>query len=92
MGLTRFTILPCCRFFALRARALRVRCMDPGLYPTMGFALAGIENTNTLSIRLTFRQRGNWQVREREGEETRATLEGMFSEFPHVESAIPYPR
>ncbi len=34
-----------------------------GLYPRMGFSLTGIEDSTKLSIRITFRQRGNWQVR-----------------------------
>lgn len=28
----------------------------------MGFSLANIENSAKLSIRITFRQKGNWQV------------------------------
>eukprot|EP00903_Cladosiphon_okamuranus_P016945 g15620.t1 len=32
-----------------------------GLYPRTGFALLGIEDSTKLSIRITFRQRANWQ-------------------------------
>ncbi|CAM9445900.1 unnamed protein product, partial [Ectocarpus sp. 13 AM-2016] len=32
-----------------------------GLYPRMGFSLTGIEDSTRLSIRIIFRQRGNWQ-------------------------------
>ncbi|CAM9436554.1 unnamed protein product [Scytosiphon promiscuus] len=32
-----------------------------GLYPRTGFSLLGIEDSTRLSIRITFRQRGNWQ-------------------------------
>lgn len=33
-----------------------------GLYTRMGFSLLGIEDSTKLTIRVTFRQRGNWQV------------------------------
>ncbi|CAM9436626.1 unnamed protein product [Scytosiphon promiscuus] len=36
-----------------------------GLYTRMGFALTGIEDSTKLSIRITFRQRGNWQNAEK---------------------------
>ncbi|CBJ26369.1 Small Conductance Mechanosensitive Ion channel [Ectocarpus siliculosus] len=32
-----------------------------GLHPRMGFSLTGIEDSTRLSIRIIFRQRGNWQ-------------------------------
>lgn len=35
-----------------------------GLYTRMGFALTGIEDSTKLTIRIVFRQRGNWQVCE----------------------------
>ena len=45
--------------------ALRVlRCLGTGLYSRMSFALTDVENSNKLTIRITFRQRGNWQVRD----------------------------
>ncbi|CAM9114135.1 unnamed protein product [Ectocarpus sp. 4 AP-2014] len=36
-----------------------------GLYPRMGFSLTGIEDSTRLSIRIVFRQRGNWQSMEK---------------------------
>lgn len=33
-----------------------------GLYTRMGFSLVRIEDSTKLTIRITFRQRGNWQV------------------------------
>ncbi|CAM9538462.1 unnamed protein product [Ectocarpus fasciculatus] len=36
-----------------------------GLYPHMSFSLTGIEDSTRLAIRITFRQRGNWQNMEK---------------------------
>ncbi|CAM9328231.1 unnamed protein product [Pylaiella littoralis] len=36
-----------------------------GLYPRMGFSLVGIEDSTKLTIRVTFRQRANWQNMEK---------------------------
>ena len=44
--------------------SLACYCFTPGLYPRMGFSLTSIEDSNKLNIRITFRQRGNWQASE----------------------------
>eukprot|EP00752_Nemacystus_decipiens_P002553 g2394.t1 len=36
-----------------------------GLYTRMGFSLTGIEDSTKLTVRITFRQRGNWQNMEK---------------------------
>ena len=45
----------------------RLLFFTPGLYPRMSFSLTSIEDSNRLNIRITFRQRGNWQVTEMTG-------------------------
>lgn len=56
---------PLFRFFmAVRRSFLAVANggTTSGLYSRMGFSLLGIEDSTKLTIRITFRQRGNWQV------------------------------
>ncbi|KAG5178786.1 Mechanosensitive ion channel-domain-containing protein [Tribonema minus] len=52
---------------------LKAKCVEfaekhnkpSGIHPHIQFALTGVENTNRLTIRVCFRQKGNWQILSR---------------------------